>query len=125
MVFLLYRVPTRSVFAFSHFLGHEAKLRCARPVTLVLEGHWLKRQDRVAGVSHCFNIFLEALRRHDNAKLAIGAYDDWLAHHIRPGDTSNKRFLLVGSDANGVPFETSDGLPWAADVDVVIACAGE
>jgi hypothetical protein len=45
-------------------------------VALVVERHWLERQDVFTAFFHRFNPFLESARRTYRAKLAVGVYDD-------------------------------------------------
>ena len=60
-----------------HLLGHEAELRDALGVKLVLvaESDRLEREDRFARFVHGFDRFLEPGRRSDGAEMTIAPYE--------------------------------------------------
>ena len=68
-----------------HFLGDQTKLRRLFGIVLV-EGHWLERQERFAGLVHRFNIVLEASRRGSGAQLSRG-----IDSHSKGGGGINRR----------------------------------
>ena len=47
-------------------------MRCIALVALVVKGHWLEAQYRIAGSLHRFNVLLEPLRRAHRAELTGG-----------------------------------------------------
>src|SRR6266508_5888277 len=61
----------------SHFLSDQTKLRRVFGVALVVERHWLERQDRFADAVHRFNLLLEPARGADRAELAGGIDQYW------------------------------------------------
>src|SRR6266511_2615102 len=61
----------------SHFLSDQTKLRRVFGVALVVEHHWLERQDRFASFVHWLDLLLEPARGADRAKLAGGVDQYW------------------------------------------------
>src|SRR6266542_4228187 len=61
----------------SHFLSDQTKLRRVFGVALVVEHHWLERQDRFASFVHWLDLLLEPARGADRAKLAGGVDQHW------------------------------------------------
>src|SRR5215471_14032466 len=55
----------------SDLLGDQTKLRAALTVVLVMEGHWLEREDCFARFVHWLNVVLEASRRGQGADLPM------------------------------------------------------
>src|SRR6266508_3207808 len=60
-----------------HFLSDQTKLRRVFGVALVVEHHWLERQDRFASFVHWLDLLLEPARGADRAKLAGGVDQYW------------------------------------------------
>src|SRR5947207_2775588 len=60
-----------------HFLSHQAKLRDAIRIKLVLvaEGYWFKRQDRFASLGHRLDRLLEPGGGLDRAEMALSIHD--------------------------------------------------
>src|SRR6266498_3506068 len=61
----------------SHFLSDQTKLRRVFGVALVVEHHWLERQDRFASFVHWLDLLLEPARGADRAKRAGGVDQYW------------------------------------------------
>src|SRR5207245_534299 len=105
-----------------HLLGHEAKLRDAFRVKLVLvaEGHRFKREDRFACLIHRLNRVLETLRGRCHAKLTVAIYNNSRARNGRPANASDEcrslRSLLADTNGIGFPSNTS-----VKNIDVVTA----
>src|SRR4029077_6002773 len=76
-----------------YLLGHQAKLRDAIWIKLVLvtEGHWIKRKDRFACIVHRFDCFLETCRGRCRAQFALAVYENWRAiRNSFPHNASDK-----------------------------------
>src|SRR5439155_10346772 len=106
-----------------HLLGHEAKLRDAAGVQLVLvaEGYRLKRENRFARLVHRFDRIFEARRGSHSTEVAARVYDDRYASSN--GDSANPGDEGIGlcshlADANCIGL---GGYTFIAYVDIVTA----
>src|SRR6266496_3317773 len=105
-----------------HFFGDQTKLRHVFAIALVVERDRFQAEDRLAGVTHRLDLFLESPRRTSCAKLAIGTHENWYtADKSHPAYPSDNGHLLHSSlaDTDSIRFAND---PPAADIDIVIAC---
>jgi len=106
-----------------HFLGHEAKLRDAFGIKLVLvaEGDRFERENRFARLVHRLDVVLETLRGKYRAELTVGIYNYPYASCNRcPANAGDKggRLGSFGADADGAGLASTTNV---ADINIVIA----
>src|SRR5262245_38717261 len=110
---------------FFHVLSHEAELRDAVGIQLLLiaKGHRFKRQDGFADFIHWLNCFLESRRGSSDAELAICVYYYRAAGYRHAGDPGYKgavlRPLLANTNFIGL---SSAAQHVSSDIDIVTAC---
>src|SRR5437016_284462 len=83
---------------FFHFFGHEAELRDAVWIKLVLvaEGHRFQRKDRFARLVHRLDLVLETSGGDGRAELTVGSNDySYSPRHSYPRDAGDKCFVCV------------------------------
>src|SRR5262249_42530331 len=106
-----------------HVLGHEAELRSASRVKLMLvaESHGLQGEDCFARLVHRLDRFLKARRGCSRAETTVGVYDNcYTCWNGCPTDSRDKcgRLTLCPANTNGARFIS---LAQIADVDIVVA----
>src|SRR5450432_2616879 len=109
---------------FLYLLCHKAKLRDASGVKLVLvmEGHWLERQDCFAGVANWLDRVLVTLRGNNRTEVALGINDH--THASGNGDSAdscNEAVCLIPCCADADPVSLTCCSTIGADVDIVAA----
>src|SRR5205823_336622 len=108
---------------FFHFFGHEAELRDAVWIKLVLvaEGHRFQRKDCFARLVHRLDLVLETSGGDGRAELTVGPNDySYSPRHSYPRDAGDKCFRLCSAraDADGSGLTCHSRV---ADFDVITA----
>src|SRR6266446_1481602 len=106
-----------------HFLSHEAELRNAIGVKLllVMEGDRFEREDRFASLVHRFNRFLETSRRCGRAQMTAGINNHADASRHRDATNPSNICTRLRSCRSDSDYSSLASYASVADINIVIS----
>src|SRR5437867_10334248 len=113
---------------FCYIFSNQAKTGQVGRVALVAERHWVKQNERFAGVAQGFNVLLEPRRGGYGTQLAgrVNEHKRRQCSDVRTEDTADEGFRgrtkygnKVVADADGVEFAGNTGHA-GTDTDIVV-----